>query len=543
MSIEGVHTKEIPSAFQSSEHIRDEPVVIINVEESMNEGREKEEAQFHCWNALGVLYVGTEAKKTGRRVIIHEENVEGYADLEKLITPGCDVGLSGLVTGIERLIRLARQAKVLGARHVFAGGAAVIFGAKEILSLSDCPIDAVFTGSTLTPIREFFEQIEIKNISELQIPGVVVMPPTENRSNEADVLASEKKIRIELARRGEYNPRDFFTVPDLNLYSREYWEKVWANWRLTFGKTLSHSENIRPATALFAQGCTRAAEGVACSYCSIPDVAHIALPSREYLKELLETYKNFGINYVFNVTDSSFEMEHLLNQLESLNAHFSEGLVMYGRAHGIANNPKLLRRWRALVGENGKLVLNVGMDSGNAQMLGNINKVSVKNDSMNGAAMLRDNYEAIDAIAAEEGVFLHLSLVCGNPGESKKTWGDSLALLDYARTKLGRRLLQAESDKFWVNKGSAAAAVLHDYTEAARLAGLAGKTISRNEWERDFHPYKDALSVPRAVLEAWHLYFTHITLEESERYVDEMAELTKTFGDTAPSRHNAFRPG
>src|SRR3989344_9336446 len=169
-------------------------------------------------------------------------------------------------------------------------------------------------------------------------------------------------MRAELRRLGRFDPQDVFIVPNLNLYPNEYWQKVWDNDRRVFGHKHRKPNQVRNGLALFAQGCTRTGMADVCSYCTIAGVADIRFPAKEYLAATLEKYRSFGIDYFFNTTDSAFEMRNLMHDLKSINAFFPEGLMLYGRAWGLAHHPDLLDEWLSLTG--GRLIVNAGMDSG-----------------------------------------------------------------------------------------------------------------------------------------------------------------------------------
>src|SRR3989344_2670959 len=146
---------------------------LINVEESINELR-AENTESRTWPHLGLLYVGTVADQEGWDVTLHDELVEGYVDMERFVEPGDVVGLSLVVTGMDRGIELARQAKRLGASYVIAGNDSAIFRAGQILLLPDRPIDAVFTTNSLAAVRQFLRQVGTVDLNQLDIPGVAV---------------------------------------------------------------------------------------------------------------------------------------------------------------------------------------------------------------------------------------------------------------------------------------------------------------------------------------------------------------------------------
>lgn len=510
---------------------------LINVERSINElGRPSIESRV--WPHLGLLYVGTVADQEGWGVSLYDELIEHYVDLEKFIQPGDVVGLSLVSTGMERGIELARQAKRLGASYCIAGNDSAIFRANQILKLPDHPIDAVFTTNSLTAVRQFLRQVGSVEIQKLNIPGVAVVPTNVNLSNERSVILAEQQMRNQLKLQGTFDSQDVFVVPKLSLFRDGYWQTVWKNYRTIFGHKHKNSAEVKNAISLFAQGCTRTGSADVCSYCTIAGVADMRTPTDEYLKQLLETYRSFGINYVYNATDSAFEMRNVLNSLVNLNASFPEGLIVYGRTWGLAHHPELIDRWLSLTG--GRLLVNCGLDSGDEDMLSRgIIKASQK------GSRLDENRLAVENIA-KSGVHLHCSLIFGSPGETKESCEKSLAFLDWTHKKLGSQLDQCESDFYWLNHGSPASRVFHDFGYAKELAAIAGKEISRETWENSFHRHRDTLVVPEECEKAWYDCFTSISVEDAQKYNGLVAKAMSEHQGAAPGRllmaKAAFKP-
>lgn len=507
-------------------------LVMVNAEGSINEQKEEDTIQNRCWAHLGLPTIAATAKKAGYKVVQHDELLQGYANLKELITPGCIFGLSLVVTGIDRGIELAREAKRLGAKYVIAGNDAAIFRAQQLLSLPDTPIDAVFTNSELRPIRTFLKEIQTKDLKDISIPGVAFAAPTENRSNVLAVMRTEKEKRKQIAlMKSEEQTPDFFEIPEFDPATLEIAAR---NYRINFERQHERPENVRPALVHFAQGCTRTGTGEVCEYCTIADVGVVSLAKKAYLRKLLEAYEKQGINYVFNVTDSSFGMEHLLRDLEDLGAYFSEGLVMYARAHEIAKKPELISRWQKLAGGRG-VVFNVGMDSGSERMLRNVNKASKI------GSRLAENWEAIKKIK-QYGAHGHFSVIFGIPGEDRKTCEETMKFVREVSEYMGGQMSQFESDIFWLNFGSPASEVFTSFKKAQEYASRAGKRISKAEWRRDFYAHRNELSVPKSAQDAWYRYFTNISREDADAYVAEVNKIMKMHATAAPPRSFNFRP-
>jgi hypothetical protein len=506
---------------------------LINVEQSLNE-MAPNEVQFRVWPHLGLLYVGTVADEEGWEVTLYDELVQGYVNMEELIEPGDVVGFSLVATGMSRGVELAREAKRLGATLCIAGNDAAIFRADQLLRLPEHPIDAVFTSNSLNSVRQFMRHVDLSNLEGLDIPGVATVPTGIVVSNEKRAVLSARALRRQLERQGQFDQQDVFIVPKLNLFRDCYWEMVWKNYRSVFGHKHTNPSGVRNALALFAQGCTRTGNADVCSYCAIAGVADIRLPTIEYLTQILETYQSFGIDCVFNVTDSVLEMNSVLKQLKSLGASFPEGLMIYGRAVGLAHHPERIEDWLSLTG--GRLLINVGMDSGDEQILDR----GVVKASQPGSR-LAENRQAVENIRGS-GAHLHYSLIFGSPGETKETCERSLEFFEWTRASLGRQLDQCETDIYWLNHGSPASRVFHDYGYAVELAAMAGKVISHEAWEHRFHDHRDTLAVPWECEEAWYEYFTSITVEEAQAYNAHVTRVMATHEGAAPGRDFAFMP-
>jgi len=520
----------IQTLLATPERERKRRFVLINVEDVINTNTGTAEAQYRVWPHLGILYVGTIAHEEGYEVLLWDEVVQGYADIEQLVKPGDIVGLGLVVTGMDRGIKIARQVKNLGANYVIAGNDSAIFRSDQILSIPDKPIDAVFTSNSLSAVRSFFQQSLVSDHLGNTIPGVATSPEGRIRANEQRLLQSE---RAEWKARKSAGEQDTFCVPEFDLFPEEYWQEVWRNYRLTFGHKHKRPGEVKNALALLAQGCTRTGDLRVCDHCAIAEVANIVgIPSHEYLEQTLEAYQSFGIDYVFNVTDSSYEMGLLATRLKEVGAYFPEGYLLYGRAWGIAHKPELIERWHSLTG--GRLMINVGMESGSERILsGMMDKAS------QAGSRLKENHEAIRRIKGS-GAHLHYSLIFGSPGESHETCRESLEFLEWSRAILGTQLDYVETDIFWLNHGAPASRVFRDYEYAKQLATQAGKEISRETWEHDFHRHHDTLVVPWECEEAWYRHFTELTVEEAQEYNTQVAAIMRTHEGAAAGR--AYKP-
>lgn len=506
-------------------------LVLVNVEQTINENIPTDDRQYRVWPHLGLLFVGTAAHEEGWEVVMWDELVKGFASMEQLVQPGDVVGFSCVVTGMERSIELARKAKELGARYVIVGNDSAIFRANQILALPDKPIDVVFTSNSLTAVRRFLRESENASLESLQIPGVQVTSRQVDQSNERDRLLVDLSIRKRDKTEGRFENDDVFVVPKLDLYP--HWNEVWANYRATFGHKHSNPDSVKNGMSLFAQGCTRTRGSDVCSYCTIYGVADIRMPQREYLRRTAEAYKAFGIDMVFNATDSVYEMGGVAKALQELGITWN-AMSIYGRSQGITQNPGLLEQWQRVATE--RLLVNVGMDSGDDKLL---REGVVKSSINRKSTRLEENQEAVKLIQ-KVGVHLHYSLIFGTPGETLETCESSIRFLEWTIATLGSQLDICETDIYWLNFGSPASKIFHDYSEAQRLAAMAGKSISKEEWYESFARHQEALVVPEATEEAWYLYFTGIDLATAQGYNQRCQEIMARH--TGSIRGRAFKP-
>lgn len=503
--------------------------VLINVEENNNS-----DDQYRIWPHLGILTVGTIADEEGYEVVLWDELNQGHADLETIIQPGDIVGLSMVVSGMRRGIELARKAKDLGARYVIAGNDGVIFRAPQVLALSERPIDAVFTSNSTNAVRQFFRQInDVSNIDELQITDVttrVDLAPV--RSNESSVMTAELKERTHARHTGTFDPMDGFVVPKLDLFSANYWEQLWERYRSQFGHKHTNPSGVRNALIHLAQGCTRTRGQDACTYCTIYGIGDIRLPSQSHLERTMEIYHAFGIDTYFNVTDSALEMRALAKRIAQIDVK-PETMVIYGRAQGMAQHPEFIDAWMGTA--SNRLLINCGMDSGDPRML----HTGIVKSSLIRGSMVDENRLAVKNVKAA-GAHLHFSLIFGAPGETVDSCRRSMEFLHWAAETLGAQLDVVETDIYWLNFGSAAARVFHDYTYAQTLAQMADKDISRRQWYWSFAQHANELVVPWESQVAWYTHFTQIDVETAQDYNRQAFAYMDQHPERVRARYYAF---
>jgi radical SAM superfamily enzyme YgiQ (UPF0313 family) len=506
--------------------------VLINVEETILDKTKESDRQYRVWPHLGLLFVGTAAHEEEWDVVLWDELVQGYVDLAKLVQPGDVVGLSMVVTGVERGVDLARKAKELGARYCIAGNDSATFRVNQLLAIEGKPIDAVFTTNSVVAVRSFFRQINEVPIGAMSIPGIETHTGIQQRSNQHDFLVAEMNERKKQNGLGQFDAGDVFIVPKLDLFPQSYWDEVWSNYRSQFGHKHANPETVKNALVLFAQGCTRTQGSDVCSYCTIAGVADIRIPSREYLIQTAEAYKKFGIDMVFNVTDSAFEMTPVVNSLQQENIQFN-AMTIYGRAQGLAKMPHQIDKWLSVV--NDRLLINVGMDSGDDNSL----KKGIVKSSITLGSRASENHIAVENIK-KSGAHLHYSLIFGSPGETKESCDRSIEFLEWTIQTLGKQLDICETDIYWLNFGSPVSKLFDSYPYAVYLASLANKFITPQEWQTYFAAYKNHLFVPIEIEESWYRFFTNIDLNTAQEYNKKCTALMARH--TGSIRGRAFKP-
>lgn len=488
-------------------------LIVVNVEQNPNY-----DPQYRIYLHAGILYVGTVASRVGWDVTLWDELIQGHVDLEKLMQPGDVLGLSLTITGMERGVGLARKAKELGASCVIAGNDSAIFRSNQILSLSGKPIDAVFTSNSTDSLRIFFRQFNGSNLNELAIPEMETQSGRVLHSNRSKQLIVELKDRKTAKDVGAFDNEDGFIVPDFSLYPAHVWETVWNNYRAVYGHKHRDRCTVRNAIGLLAQGCTRTQGTTACSYCTIFGIGDIRVPSEEYLAATLDAYNKQGITAFFNVTDSACEMTPLISKLERINAKF-EALTVYGRAQGLALQPKNLDRWLNLT--RSRFLVNSGFDSGDDGMLiGGVDKSSVPGKG----SRLAENKAAVELVR-QSGAHLHYSMIFGSPGESRDSCERTLEFMQWSADVLGEQLDIAETDLYWLNFGAPASEVFYNFAYAEKLAAIVGKTITHDEWYQDFASHKDDLIVSWDTERNWYRYFTKIELDTAQEYNQRATEM------------------
>lgn len=503
--------------------------VLINVEENDNS-----DDQYRTWPHLGILIVGTIADQEGYEVTLWDELNQGHVDLESIVRPGDIVGLSMVVSGMHRGVELAHKAKKLGACYVIAGNDGAIFRAPQILALPEQPIDAVFTSNSTNAVRTFFRNIDdVSNIDELQIPDVATHADlVPIRSNESSVMTAELRTRTAARKAGTFDSMDGFVVPRLDLFPQSYWGKLWGLYRSQFGHKHSKPTGVRNAFAHLAQGCTRTRGQDACTYCTIYGIGDLRLPTQGYLEQTLAVYDAFGINTFFNVTDSALEMRSLARRITQIGIK-PDTMVIYGRAQGMAQHPEFIDAWIETASD--RLLINSGMDSGDPRML---HKGIVKSSLIRGS-MADENRQAVRNVKAA-GAHLHFSLIFGSPGETVESCNRSMEFLRWTGETLGYQLDVAETDIYWLNFGSMAASIFHDYDYARTLAQMAGKNISRKEWHRAFARHVSELVVPWESQVAWFTYFTQIDIDTAQDYNRRAFAYMDQHPERVKARYYAF---
>ena len=209
-------------------------IVLINID-----AREAEySAHGKSWGHLGLLHIGTIAEQEGFEVVLWDELILGKVNLGDLVRAGDIVGLSVVVTGVVDAQEYSHRAKELGASYVFCGNDQASSRAKQMLKNNS--IDGVFVGDDLASIRKILRNLKREGIlPDIDIAGF-------DRRGQPVVISRERSPDAE-----------YFIIPNLSLYSKKHWEKVWDNHRKLNGFEYLNPDDLKNSTILFAGGCSR----------------------------------------------------------------------------------------------------------------------------------------------------------------------------------------------------------------------------------------------------------------------------------------------
>ncbi len=520
--LEGKEPEKFFSEMMAFAAMSKKRVVLINPES--NDGLA---SSVKIFGHLGLLNAGTVAEQEECEVLLIDELIDDPINIANVIKPNDIVGISFLVTNVERGLEMARQAKAAGASCIIAGGSTAAFRDDQLLKNG---IDVVFTSNSVKAIRSFFQQFEGNNLATLDIPHLKTVPGGTQRSNRKFQLLSEKRARQQQRVQGEFDNDEVFIVPNLNLFPQSHWEQAWAGYQQIYGHKYRDPSQVRNSLIHMAQGCTRTQGVDVCSYCTIPNVADVRIPSHAYLVKLLDAYAEFGITEYFNVTDSSYEMVGLLGKLEDIGASF-DSLTLYGRAQGIATHPQLLERWMKLT-RSGRVMINVGFDSWDEKDLtSGVGKSSIRGLG----SRVKENYQAVLEIK-KAGAHLHNSIIFGIPAATIYSSQVILEKAAWVKDTLGIQLDMQESDLYWLNFGSPISELFYSHSFAQALAAKAGKEIGQADWWKHFGSRTEDLVVSWSSEVAYYEYFTQMTIEQAQECNQALSDMMATHEAAIPSR-------
>lgn len=462
------------------------------------------------WPSLGILTIGSFLQKIGWKVVLFDENILGPVSLENVVKSGDVVGLSLLITSCERGLRLAAEAKKLGASFVFLGNDQAAGRCAQILNWHQC-IDGIFLGDDLLPVEEVFRSLLEKNkMPEKEIRGFA-------RRDKSGKISAKHVCSF---------PSLSFNGLDFDLYPKEYWEKVWRNFRAAeeceSGINLRRAKN---ATIMLASGCPHGRD--ACSYCAINQIGWLRWGKEGYFLPLIDAYENFGINAFYNVTDDFTGFPELIERLRKAGVKFPN-LTFYGRAWSAAHKPEIFEEILRLVG-GGFAEVNCGLDSGSDRVL---------RQGLNKGHGIEENKKFV-LLAKELGLQVHCSFIFGSPGEDEQSCRDTLQFIEWMLDILGQQVARIESDVFWVWHGSPSGKIFDSFDFARDYAALAGKDLPFDVWKREFNVYFDAIVLPWEMQLSFLRWFTRIDLEFVQMCNAETRRLAEKCGVKYGISHGA----
>ncbi len=342
--------------------------------------KDKHVAKFARWpQPLGILSIGTYIKKNNPGVEVEILDGNNALTLNQVIDKlDADVvGISATALGYSNAIKVAEIAKQKGAK-VILGGATATPLAREILKHHDF-VDAV--------IRYDGEISFSKYISSAALDSI------ENLVYRDGCEIKENPIRL---------PRlDELPIPDRDLLDMEVYFKN--------SKDPSYplcDPFKRPVNIYSQKGCKwRSQENGGCVFCSIPyyDLRH-RTPKLVWneISHLVEKYK---ADFIWDpsdnlVGDKDWFRSFCALKPKNLDIHYTN----YVDAEDVDEETA------RLLAESGCVSVFVGMDSGDPDMLKNMNKNSTLEQNLNAMKILQ-KYR-IGVIAG---------VVVGVPGETKRS--------------------------------------------------------------------------------------------------------------------------
>ncbi len=462
----------------------------------------KDSSHRATWPYLGILIVGTVIEKIGFEVVLVDENVDGPVNLQELIKPGDIVGLSSVVTSMRRGLFLAQEAKRLGAGFVFMGNDQASARAKQILKQHES-VDGVFLGDGLVPIKQIFSYLaQFDKLPDKSVAGFAL------RVSDGNVL---------IKRSLPFKDISDFPVPRFSLFPQSYWNKVWDNHKQINGFEYLDSKNIKNCSTVLASGCPHGRN--ACNYCAIYQVSQMRWADKSYYLNLVEAYKDFGINSFYETCDDLSGFGALVHNLKKYGILF-DNLTCYARAFAATYSPRNIESILSLVKSSGHLKFNVGLDSGDDMIL---------REGINKGTGIDDNVNMVK-LMARTGIWGHFSFIFGSPGESRESCKRTLEFIEWIFSEMGSLVANIEADIWWVNHGAPCERIFYDYEFARTYSAKTGKYLSRYDWHRSFNVFKDSIVVPWGVQENWYRWFTNIDIEFAEECNARVRQLAKRHG-------------
>jgi anaerobic magnesium-protoporphyrin IX monomethyl ester cyclase len=330
--------------------------------------------------SLGAVIMATEIMRHGYQVTVKD----WY--LDKIdFTPADIVGISAANFGLEDITAIAEAAKKADAKRLVVLGGPISWSySPEYLFEAMPNIDYIVFGEGERTFVEFLESLYNGKENLLyRIPGLLYRNDTRSQ---------QEKIRPKISARE-------FPVP---------------NWGI-----IDRSKMIRLLPVETARGCP-----YKCQFCSERtywDTVRYK-DADAIVAEIKSNIKNFGTT-VFRIADSCFSapVKRCRALCKRLASEFTCNEAIRWSSFARVDNLQDIATLKDMK-DAGCVALDIGMESGDAQVLKNMNK------GYSPEMIIRAVTNAKTA-----GIFTHCNVVVGFPGESKKSISNTIDILNSAK--------------------------------------------------------------------------------------------------------------
>ena len=327
---------------------------------------------------LGILTIGTYLADRGFNVEVIDGGVVPQDEIIHRV--GADVvGLSTTIGNYRNSLAVARAAKVKDRKtRIILGGPEASFFYRECLTnrgpeSGDYCVDAVVVGDGVKAFSEIVSGADVRTVQNVAYAG------------NGDVKLS----------RGAREDPSIWPIPDRSLLDME---AGFERYRAKFGGVTG----FRKATNTMSQyGCT----SKWCKFCGRTDRRWYGRDPEIVWEEVRRLVEKHGVDYIFDFSDSFTQKpEYVARLLEAKPKDLSPAFRFFARSD------QTTRETARMMREMGAHEVYIGFESGDAQMLENMNKGTTP----------EQNIEAAKRIA-EQGMKLMASFALGAPGETEES--------------------------------------------------------------------------------------------------------------------------